>query len=238
MVRESKNIDSETELAHFVESYAVEYNQIPTHRHFNSECFDIIGEILIQAFRPDKRTLKVEKSLERIHPIFESFEKGLRTLGDVETTMESHNRSDKELFYVGCFLYLLTVEALYEEAVRFLYGLKLIVKRKVETDRVFESIANLKLSTIRNSRILPNVIFEGWEDGHLRNAIAHGHVEYNQSTGEMTFTDYDPRTRKENYKNELALSDFQSYGHKLRQIPFLVLYTLKALLVRDIIRSD
>jgi hypothetical protein len=225
------NLGKEEELERFIRTYEHEYKEISFESPFNIECFDVVGEILVEALRPDKRNVRIEEALVQVHPILLSFEEGLQAIREIETTLRACCHTEKELFLIGCFLYMLTAEALYCDAMRLLYCLKKIGNGTEPLD-FLKRIRRLDLYEIKNDNVMPKVLFAGWEDGHLRNAIAHASIAYDETSQKMTFRD-----NRANYEKELTLPGFQSYGRKLRQIPFLLAYCLKALMVRDIIRS-
>ncbi len=133
--------------------------------------------------------------------------------------------------------YLLIVEEVFDESIRLLYALKKIRDGK-EVKITLKSIGDKSLWAIKKERALPEIFFKGLENGHLRNAIAHARIKYDENTGKMNFQDYDVRKRIIAYNRVLTLEEFRIFGWKLFQIPVLFLYALKALRVRDMVFSE
>jgi len=87
----------------------------------------------------------------------------------------------------------------------------------------------LKKITSRESEVL----FSGWEDGHLRNSIAHCRFKYDKSSHRMVFWDLDPRTRKENYRKSLSYSSFYALFDKTGDVVVVLAYLFFIVRVYD-----
>jgi hypothetical protein len=114
--------------------------------------------------------------------------------------------TDEELILAFCPTYLWIVEGIYDETCKLLYVLhkaslgQVIPVVKIEELLLRDIRDELRRLTWGRSEIL----FLGWEDGHIRNAIAHMHLKFNESTNKMQFID-------KKFEKELSLAECSKY---------------------------
>jgi hypothetical protein len=138
----------------------------------------------------------------------------------------------KQDFLGLCVIYLWHVEGVFDEAVRSLYvlynaslGLRLELTdvwnlpiRRSEREEGLEHRFE-KLSS-GESRIL----FMGLEDYHLRNAIAHARLEYDEKKMKMRFRDFKFEKGKfvKTYDRTLSSEEFSRYGELVEGVSTLL----------------
>jgi len=114
--------------------------------------------------------------------------------------------------YLLCFVYLLLLQGIYDQFIRFLYALH----KKLATEE-----ANLR--SIKTQFIQDHVgatLFDGW-NRIVRNAIAHSTFTVNETAREILFED-----RIAHDKKLMSFSDFEELTWRLFDVGTLVLILL------------
>jgi hypothetical protein len=192
------------------------------------------------ALMPDIRTKEKARALVEIHPLFSALDDGLELLKEVDAMLfVGKDLTKKQMFLSHCLGYLLTVEGFFDESIRLLYALKKI-RDDLELDVTLASIEDKRLKDIKDDDVLPEIFFRGWEDSHFRNAIAHARIKYDEKTEKMRFRDYKMNKKKwvKTFDEIFDLQQFLAFRYMLFQVPFLFVYALKALYVRDLVFSE
>lgn len=204
------------------------------HDRDKEKLFDFLSDSLIGAVGKYGSSFR-DKVLETV-PIFQSMVEAGEAFADVfEIFRKSLVTAQRDKYYTMCLLYLLDVEGQFDEAVRIVSFLRFAVStRGVQVSDVWES----KLWDLRKQ--LKNItsgesetLFSGWEDGHLRNAIAHCRFEYDKSSRKMVFWDFDPRTRKENYRKPLSYSSFYALFDKIGDVVVVLAHLFLIVRIHD-----
>jgi len=193
------------------------------------EIKQIFGSVL--AIGPKKRK-KLRLLLTDVDPYFQDWIKTQKNLINIANiTKEDMNFIAK--YYLYSFAYMIAIEGYYESWIKILYYLYYNI---ISNPISLEKIEILALRDMKNwliSNGIDDVIFEGYKNGHLRNAIAHANFHYNKSTNKMLFIDYHKGVEK--YREELSLIDFQDFFQKILIIPDLCAQTIMILRIHDII---
>ena len=175
--------------------------------------FDIVERIFLVTAIGDAQ--KFRNILVEATPIMVDWRKTQENLKNISqiVNLRSESLETDVKFYMNCFLYLIVVEGSYENWIKLMYFLlyNFAESPTITYDEVeAETLNKMKKWLIDFS--VDDVLFEGYQDGHLRNAIAHAHLEYNISTKKMIFTDL---YRGEiTYQNVLSLDEFLVYLSK------------------------
>lgn len=144
--------------------------------------------------------------------------------------------TDKEKFYVGCILYALNIEGEFDDTIRFLY---VLYKACFGQDVSFYDAREMHIRKIRDEmRLLSNgdseILFLGWEDNHLRNAIAHMRMEHDESNNVMHFVDVD-RQGKVIYDKTMSLDQFGRLFHLTHGVTIVFLELILIARMRDLV---
>ncbi len=157
-----------------------------------------------------QRESKFHKILLESYPLFKNLSPTSKKINKIgELFLEEYNSGAIEKsFYLSTFTYLLQVEGSYDDIIRILYILILASKnKKIQYEKIF----NMKLGDIKRSfrkHGYSDIIFLAWDNGHLRNAIAHARFNFDIKTDKMSFSDFNLRKNKEVYNKSYNLQDF------------------------------
>jgi hypothetical protein len=123
--------------------------------------------------------------------------------------------SDYEFsFYMVCFSFLLAMEGIYDELVRFVFATEQIISGKPTPS--IEWLKNQRAGTLKATLRTPSEVFSIWDEGHrIRNAIAHSRFFYNEKTRKMRFVDIGYRNPKDVYDRTLSLEENQDMVRKI-----------------------
>lgn len=127
------------------------------------------------------------------------------------------------------------VEGIFDDTIRILY----VLRRAADgIDVSLKNVYTMSLWKLRKnlSSMLGSDI-HGWEGGHLRNAIAHLHFEYDESTKKMNFQDINPVSGKVTYNKSLSYGQFSRYYQEIDSVNSLVNCLIMLLRVRNLIIS-
>lgn len=197
---------------------------------FKEELFDHIVDMIVSGFLSMKGKLK-DKLLE-LYPLFESMKQTAENTATIARVF-SKSQDIKERFFGSCLLYLLKVEGEFDDTIRLLYVLKIAEQGK---DVSLPEAYNKSLWTIRkelNAMGVTDLLFKGWKDNHLRNAIAHSRLTYNEETGKMTFEDID-NSGKTVYSENLNIAEFSDCALEIDEVNFVFLQMMMMIRIRDL----
>jgi hypothetical protein len=120
-------------------------------------------------------------------------------------------------FYINCFTFLLVMEGMYDEVVRYVYAFEQIIRgeRVVPKELWSERIDEIK----RKIGIAPKAIFDAWDKGHrVRNATAHGSFFYSDVRKKMRFVDANPYDPADVYTISMAIDEIEDLVRKIEVI--------------------
>jgi len=200
---------------------------------FKKELFNHIVDMIVSSVLSMKGKLK-DKLLE-LYPLFESMKQTAENTTTI-TRVFFRTQDIKERFFGSCLLYLLKVEGEFDDTIRLLYVLKIVEQGK---DVSLAEVYNKSLWTIRkelNAMGVTDLLFKGWKDNHLRNAIAHARLIYNEETKKMTFIDID-NSGETVYREDLNISEFSDYALAIDEVNFVFLGMMMMLSVRDLMSA-
>lgn len=130
----------------------------------------------------------------------------------------------KVRYYGMCLIYLVHAEGIFARAVAILYGMTL---EALNLPITVSKLNNMSVEEIRNEfvKVRPSskAIFEGWEEGHIRNAIAHSRFYYDDRLDVMYFEDFNIKTGKITYpKSSFTIEQFSELSIRLEDVWHLV----------------
>jgi hypothetical protein len=202
--------------------------------HDKETLFDFMFESLIGAIARHGSSFRGK--IAEIVPIFSSMMNAREVSTDLfKIFSNSLAIGRRHMYYTMCLLYLVDVEGQFDEAVRIVSFLRLAAIRKdVQISHVWESkLWDLRKQLAKISSKESEVLFSGWENGHLRNSIAHCRFKYDKSSRRMVFWDLDQRTRKENYRKALPYFDFYSLFVKTGDTVMILIFLFMILMIHD-----
>lgn len=170
------------------------------------------------------------ETIAKTLPAFERGNEALQNLREIYLTLVASKRlSEKRRYYGLCFMYLISVEGLYDENIRILY----IFKKATNGVAVdYETIQEQRLWSLKKE--LEPVFFEGYNN-RLRNAIAHARFRFDDAKGKMIFDDIATKHQPA-YHDELSLREFgMKYYGKIDSFCRLRTYYMLLLGVRDLV---
>lgn len=149
----------------------------------------------------------------------------------------SFTLSKKYFFLNFCIMYLIMVEGVLASLSQFLLGLhQLPSMEKWDDLGGDEFVAFGKLeATLRDAGL---GVFLGGYNRHLRNAIAHGHFVYDESSERMLFKDLNPRTGAPSWEQILSLEDLVWLYVKLDDVYWVVSVYLQLYLLPGLFSGE
>ena len=142
---------------------------------------------------------------------------------NIEATNEKLNKltillngsPDISKFYIECFMFLLAMEGIYDEIIRFIYATEQSIDGK--TPMNLDILKNMGIRKIKTSiKLTPKGIFGIWDDGHrVRNAIAHARFFYNKNDKKMRFVDVNIRDPSDFYITSLTVNEVHDLTVKI-----------------------
>lgn len=153
-------------------------------KNYRQRC---LWEIVTTVLEALKRTpSNFSQSLNVIHPLLTRLSHGREI---TETILDEINtvKSIYIRLHVLCYCYLVIVEGIFDECARMLYFLKIVSDNNIPTLKDVENMSVWKV--LRKFKGRP-VFLEKWEEKkHVRNAIGHAQVYYNEIEQEVRFID-------------------------------------------------
>lgn len=149
--------------------------------------------------------------------------------------------SEKERFFVDCVRYLIEVEGFFDETLRVLYVLQ---EAANGNDVSFQDVRDMPIWSLhkklkKKDLDVSELLFKGWNEGrHLRNAIAHLYIAYNEKTGKMNnFKDYSYKNEKATlkYDEDLSFEEFTKCYSEIEAVNSILLYIILVLRIRNLI---
>lgn len=199
-----------------------------------STLFDFLDEILIDPALIG--TVGFADKLLELKPFIDSMQKGATIMGTIAGAfLKAGNLRNEERYYAACLIHTIDVEGQFDEACRIIY---VLYKASRGENIGYSDVVNLKVPQIRDimrplSGGKSDILFLGWEEGHLRNSMAHVRLEYNAANDTMHFTDVDMRTRRETYNETWSFQEFSKFLHLTNGVSFVFLHLVMILGAHD-----
>lgn len=173
---------------------------------------------------------------QRVDELITDLNKAATILGKTASVMlRAEPLTDEEKFYVYGVIHLMDVEGRFDQVSRLLY--LLCAEMNGETVDIGE-LGDYSIGTIQKemNRITANsqIIFVGWEGGHLRNAMAHMRVEYDPLRKMMHFTDKDMRSGIITYNDWLSIERFTRHVNLTKGVTTAFLHVMLILGASDV----
>jgi len=142
--------------------------------------FQQIEDIIVTSIV--KQKAEFYSKLLELYPLIRSLREPSQNIETLKKIFIEERRSERERFYGLCFIYLIVVEGIYDEWMRILYALKMAA------EGVNVDLNNVRKKTLWNIREglrkvgVSDILFEGWEENNIRNAIGHARYSYDENT--------------------------------------------------------
>jgi hypothetical protein len=196
-----------------------------------AELHDFVNDILMDYIEKFRQLFA-----QRVDNLIADLNKAATILGKTASIMlRAKPLSDEEKFYVYGVIHLMDVEGRFDQVVRLLYLLC------AETEGVSVDIGQLEdysIGTIQRKMIdlspRSQIIFVGWLEGHLRNAMAHMRVEYDPASKKMHFTDKDMRSGTITYDDWLSIERFTRHVNLTKGVTTAFLHIMVILGASDV----
>lgn len=177
----------------------------------------LFGAIWPRAFEAAKSPL-FATDLLKLDSVIRELAANAQNLSPISKAfMPFKGRDRKTQFYGICIHYLLDAEGIFDDAVKTLYGLVLIS----ENQSIPAKLGNMTTWQVRNKlekHGVPDLIFDGWQDNHVRNSIGHCRFRYDDKSGKMRFVDVKTGTGKVTYDKVFTLEEFSDLYFKLDDV--------------------
>jgi hypothetical protein len=179
---------------------------------FSYRCSDLIGKIFFKLIVLDE--LKFRNSLEDTYPFIQLWLRAQKNHQNMSELTRNKDISVKARYYLYCFGYLISVEGSYSNWVKILY--RLICKfEQIPVD--IELIHEWNPSKVKKKLVDIDpeyeMLFEGYFDGKLRNAIGHGDFSYLSSNNKMRF-----QHTRGNFNETMSIKEFYENFKKIMTI--------------------
>lgn len=178
---------------------------------------------------------------QKVLAVLPLFEEAIENSRNFMPIMEAFKRfvdeDDMRMhYYAMCLLYLFNSEGVFDAATRILYAMNLIGREQF----VPQDLSEMKWYNLRDGladmRLPAGIIFEGWADGRVRNAIAHSRFSYDDVTRKMRFRDL--RTRYQPaYDHSFTIYEFSDMCTKLDNLFHVTLNYLILIRVLDLVSN-
>lgn len=169
-------------------------------------------------------------------PLFEDLDRNSKNLMPIDEAFKTSKGGTR--FYGKCFLYLINAEGMFDEAVSLLYGLFLEFGGKVTTVAELHQKPFKEIHCEMLNAKAPDAIFEGWIDGHVRNAIAHCRFYYDQERRTMIFQERPKKSGKE-WHGSFTVEEFDELYRKLDNVWHVISHLNLLMRVVDLVlRSE
>jgi hypothetical protein len=194
--------------------------------------YDFVMLLLVSA--ADSLKGQFVRKLDETLPFMNEITRATKVGGDI-ADMFTESLHGKQLFYAACLIYALNVEGEFDDTIRLLYTM---YKAGLGQDVPFSSVRDVPIRQIRDEmRILSNaeseILFAGWESNHLRNAVAHMRMEYDESSDTMHFVDVN-RNGEIVYDKMLTIEEFGRFYHLSHGVSIIFLELALILRIRDV----
>lgn len=204
---------------------------------FSRSIHDEIDLILGTALNV-QRERRFNRILVQSWPLIHNWRKTRDNINSIRENLMGNEKADavEKNFYVLLFLYLLEVEGSFDDIIRTIYILVLASKnRRINYQRIY----NKRLREVKTELVklgFSNTFFRGWEDGHLRNAIAHARFSFDKETGKMNFVDIIPGTNKIVYNKDFTFQEFAQRGKMVVVVAHIFTSFIMLIRILDLVK--
>jgi hypothetical protein len=196
--------------------------------------YDFIDEIIIDSV--SNKVVGFPDKLLELKPLLDLMQRGATLMGTISSAFLRAGRlTDEERYYAACLLHVVDVDGQFDEACRILY----VLFRASRGENVnYSDVAGLRVDQIRDmmrpiSGGRSDILFVGWQEGHLRNCMAHVRLEYNATNDTMHFVDVDMRSGRETYNEIWSYQQFAKFLHMTNGVSFVFLHLVMILGAHD-----
>jgi len=141
---------------------------------------------------------------------------------------------NEEKYYAACLLHAMDIEGQFDEACRVNY---VLFKASLGEDVTLSQAAGLTVREIRErmrqaSNGRSEILFLGWQEGHLRNCFAHMRITYDATNNTMRFVDVNA-SGVETYNETWTYEQFVKFYNLANGVSLVFLHLTMILGARD-----
>jgi hypothetical protein len=217
-VENGRTNDPDRVFVKLLHTYGVEYaNDEPDY----TKLFMFVSDVILDSLTALGNAAFADK-MDETRPLRSKMDKSATVLQQIANVcLRARPLSKEELYYVTSVLYALDSEGPFDQACRLIYyfyknshkqPISLAAAQRIELRDLRDNLARL---TKGKSKIL----FVGWNDRRLRNAVAHVGLEYDATSNSMTFSDRE-RSRT------LPWTEFEKYYQLTRGASSVFLHVM------------
>jgi len=176
------------------------------------------------------------RKLQEVSPLISSMGNAATVMGKMATVFLGLGRlPNEERYYAACLLHAMDIEGQFDEACRLNY---VFFKASLGEDVTLSEAAGLTVRQIRErmsqlSNGRSEILFVGWQEGHLRNCFAHMRITYNSANDTMRFVDVNPNG-VETYNQTWTYDQFAKFYHIANGVSLVFLHLSMILGAHDL----
>lgn len=195
-------------------------------------------ELILGTVLNEQREQKFNKILIQSWPLIHNWRQTQDNINSIQRLLITGNNPDdlEKNYYVLLFIYMLEVEGSFDDIIRTLYILALASrKRRIQYQKIF----NKRLCDIKTEFInlgFSDILLRRWDDGHLRNSIAHARFSFDKQTGKMNFIDIHPWSNKKVYDESFSIKDFSEKLRMIAEVSHIFTDFIMLLRILDLIK--
>jgi hypothetical protein len=229
LAKTKTNPNLEREFEELVKTFQREFENGDTGR---SLLFGIVRTAILASLRSAEKRKKVLA----LYPLFEEAAQNSQNLMPIIDAFKPFiaQGNMKMRYYGMCLIYLFNSEGVFDAATRIIYGMVLIALEQPVPADLFEMNWRRVRKGLLELKVPADLIFEGWLDGRIRNAIAHLRFSYDDATAKMRFRDRATRYQPA-YDAQFTIYEFSKISLKLDNPFHLVLNLLFIIRIMNLV---
>lgn len=196
--------------------------------------FDFIRISMLIPIIENKTSFR--NKFHELYPWFQSYKERVLLHSEfTQETLKNNKMSNKLRFINLCIIYGWLIEAFFGDALRIiLIFVNLGYGKDIQYDHIREkSIKTLRKELNDLTASASELLFSGYEDGHLRNSIFHFRFRYNNSTNQMNFQDM--KGGIINYNKTFTFQEFKKYSVIQNSVDELLILSTLIIRIGDLI---
>lgn len=196
--------------------------------------YDFIEEIIIDSV--SNKVVGFADKLLELKPHLDSMQKAANVIGTISSAFLRAGRlTNEERYYAALLLHVIDVDGQFDEACHIIY---VLYKASQRENVSYSDVVELRVHQLRDmmrplTQGRSDILFFGWQEGHLRNCMAHVRLEYNASNDMMHFNDVNPRTGQTTYNKNWSFQNFSNFFHMTHGVSLVFLQLVMILGARD-----
>jgi hypothetical protein len=170
-----------------------------------------IYEALKQILEPAGRGI----NLQQLDSIVQLTKAAQQAVGQTMKSFQSTGLTNEQRFYGLCFVYLLMVEGVYDQVMRYLLAW---TKWPLNIDKVTDKIDRIQTELLQMGNY--QVLFDNYKR-RVRNSIAHARFSFDIGTSMAAFDDVNEKDPNDKFHCDMPYTDFVGMVVGLYEVLFL-----------------